>query len=140
MVASAKTVAAAIDAAGRRSITPVAVNRTVHSCWTDGKDLTVIFTDLTEMVISWGNRHAELRGRKTLTALPSAPILQGPVSRILAGKVVSYCYLNDDDELVIRTACGHEAVIGYDNEPVIRRMDVKSLIEPLPGLGAFLGT
>jgi hypothetical protein len=131
---SAQAIRSAVDVSKGRKITPVAVNRRVHSCWTDGKTLTLIFDDCMEMVIDWGNVSAELRGRKVLNSLPQAPILEGPVSRILAGKTVAYCYLDDVDELVIRTKCGHEAVIGYESGPVIRRMDVK--VEA-PGVSLF---
>ena len=119
-----------------RKITPVSIRKTVHSCWCEGKNLHVIFTDHTELIVEWGWEHAELKAVKGLPALPVAPILDGPVSAILAGKIVDYCFLDDKDELVIRTQCGHEAVIGHDEHPVIRRMDVKLTLDPVSIFGS----
>lgn len=124
---------------GKRQITRVAMNRTVHSCWTEHRDLRVLFTDNTELIVTWGDNHAELRGTRTHGDLPAVPIAEGPVSRILVGKVIQYCFLNHEAELVIRTRCGHEAVIGYDNAPVIRKMDVRFELPAPPEMSALLG-
>lgn len=121
----------------KRRITKVAVNKTVHSCWTEHRDLHVIFNDSTELIVAWGDSHAELKAKRVLGSLPAVPALFGPVSSILGGKTVEYCYINDQDDLVLRTHCGHEMVIGYDSEPVIRRMDVKIKLPTPPAAGGF---
>lgn len=124
-IASEAQVALAVESASKRAITPIAINRTVHSCWCEGKNLHVIFTDCNELVITWGDT-PEIRGTKTLASLPAVPIEQGEVSRILAGKKVQYAYINDDYDLLIRCWDDHEAVIGWrNNGPVLISMNVK---------------
>jgi hypothetical protein len=120
-------------------ITPVAIGKVVHSCWCQGNDLHVIFTDHTEIIVTWGWKNAELRKARVLSALPAVGITDGPITSILLGRTVDYCYLNDVDDLVIKATDGHECVIGFDKEPVIKRMDVKILVDPLPGIFSDAG-
>jgi len=128
-IASEAQVSAAIESAQKRAITPIAINRVVHSCWCEGENLHIIFTDSTELIVTWGNV-PEIRACKTLSALPAAPVMQGEVSRILAGKKVQYAYINDNDDLLIRCWDDHEAVIGWHNNgPVLRSMNVKLQLE-----------
>lgn len=134
-VASAKQVAAAVSVADKRCISVKAIDRKVYSCWCEGENLHIQFTDNTELVITWGSK-PEIRGSMSLSALPAEPLNQGPVGKILHGKVVQYAYINDKDELVIRCKDDHEAVIAWvDNGPVLRAMDVKLVLEPVSLFG-----
>lgn len=118
-----------------RKITPIAVNRTVHSAWCEGQNFHLVFTDNTELIITWGDV-PEVRASKTLTALPAMPIVQGEVSRILSGKKVEYAYINDNDDLLVRCWDDHEAVIGWHNNgPVLRSMNVKLMLDPVSIFG-----
>jgi len=124
-IASAKQVGEAILAAPKRAITPVVINKFVHSAWCEGKNFHLVFTDCTELTITWGDV-PEIRGRKTLASLPAAPIADGEVSRILSGRKVQYAYINEHDDLLVRCWDDHEAVIGWHNNgPVLRSMNVK---------------
>ena len=135
-VASAKQVEAAIQSAGKRSITPIAVNQVVHSAWCDGKNLHIIFKNKTEMTVTWGDV-PEIRGTRMLGSLPAVPIHAGEVSRILSGKKIQYAYIDDNDDLLIRCWDDHEAVIGWHNNgPVLRSMNVKLMLEPVQIFGS----
>ena len=135
-IASAQQVQAAIKTADKRAITPLAVNQVVHSVWCEGKNLHIIFTNKTEMTVTWGDV-PEIRGTRMLGSLPAVPIGQGEVSRILSGKKIQYCYINEQDDLLIRCVDDHEAVVGWHNNgPVLRSMNVKLMLEPVSIYGS----
>lgn len=128
-IASSTQVEGAISRAGKRAITPVAVRRVVHSCWCEGKNLHIIFADSTELIVTWGDV-PEMRGSRTLTALPASPILDGEISRLLHGKTVEYAYIDDHDDLLVRCTDDHECVITWHNNgPKIKSMNVKLMLE-----------
>lgn len=133
-IASAQQVSAAIETAEKRAITPISVRRVVHSCWCDGNNLHIIFTDGMEMIVTWGDK-PEIRGVKNLSALPAAPITEGPISAQLSGKTVEYCYINEDYDLLVRCTDDHECVITWQNGPKIRSMNVKLMLEMPPMFG-----
>lgn len=120
-------------------INGVAVNRVVHSAWTDGQNLHLIFTDSTELVIAWGDAGPELRARNVLKALPAVPILGGIISEQLAGKTISVVHVDEQGRLLLRCACGHEAVIVYHNGPILYSMNVRLLLPAVNSLGQLGG-
>lgn len=112
-------------------INGVAVNRVVHSAWTEGQNLYLIFTDSTELVITWGDTGPELRARNLLKALPAMSITDGIISSQLVGKTISAAHVDDQDRLLLRCVCGHEAVIIFNKSPILYSMNVNV---PLPGV------
>lgn len=118
-------------------IHPFAVGRTVHSVWTEGRNLYLLFTDRTELVVTWGETGPELRECKSLRDLPAVAITEGLISRQLAGKTISVAHTNEDGDLLLRTECGHEAVIVYVDGPIMRSMNVRVLLPMVAGAGMF---
>ena len=114
----------------------VAVNRTVHSAWTDGSSLVLLFTDGTELIAEWGLNGPELKGRKSLASLPAVSITDGVVSSQLVGKVIEVAH-TDGPCLYLRTRCHHECVIEMKDAPVIRSMNVRI---PIPSPAASLAS
>jgi hypothetical protein len=105
-------------------INGVAVNRVVHSAWAEGQNLHLIFTDSTELVITWGDTGPELRARNLLKSMPRMPITDGLISRQLVGKTISMAHVDEQDRLLLRCQCGHEAVIIFNEGPILYSMNV----------------
>jgi hypothetical protein len=115
-------------------INGVAVNRVVHSAWAEGHKLHLIFTDSTELEITWGDTGPELCARRMLPNMPSVPITDGIISSQLAGKTISVVHVDEQDRLLLRCKCGHEAVIVYHDGPILYSMNV---IVPLPPVSSI---
>jgi hypothetical protein len=91
----------------------------------------LVFTDSTELVITWGDNGPELRARNLLKALPDMPITDGIISRQLVGKTISVAHVDEQDRLLLRCQCGHEVVIIFNDGPILYSMNVSV---PLPGV------